>query len=113
MSLLDQLEHLRAKPEHVRRQIAFTTASGVTLVVLAAWFISFTVSDTLALDSQGVPTNISTVSEGAREDFSTLLGAANAFQSTIEAGPGVEVVETNASSTLEANTSDERTVIPF
>lgn len=113
MSLLDHLEHLRAKPEHIRRRIALFSATGVTLVVFTAWLISFTVSDTLALDSQGVPANISTVSEGTKEDFSALLGAANAFQSAVEEGPGVEVVETNASSTLEAETTDQRTVIPF
>lgn len=113
MSLLDHLEHLRAKPEHIRKRIAFFTASGVTLAVALLWMVSFTMSDTLALDSQGVPTNLSTVNEGTRQDFSTLLGAANAFQSAVEEGPGVEVVETNASSTIEEQTPEERTVIPF
>jgi len=40
-SLQDHLENLRAKPEHIRRRIAFTSALGFTLIVFAFWAASF------------------------------------------------------------------------
>jgi hypothetical protein len=35
------IENLRQKPEHVRKQIAFFTSLGVTVIILAFWVASF------------------------------------------------------------------------
>jgi hypothetical protein len=40
-SLQNHLENLRAKPEHIRKQIAFWSAFGVTLVIFVFWISSF------------------------------------------------------------------------
>ncbi len=41
-SLQTHLENLRARPEHIRRRIAFTGALAITLVVFVFWLASFT-----------------------------------------------------------------------
>lgn len=42
MSLETTLENLRAKPEHVRRRIAFLSSLGITLIIFVFWLASFT-----------------------------------------------------------------------
>ncbi|MES2314897.1 MAG: hypothetical protein V4524_03120 [Patescibacteria group bacterium] len=42
MSIQTHIENLRSKPEHVRKQIAFWSAFGITLVIFTFWIASFT-----------------------------------------------------------------------
>ncbi len=115
MAFEDFLERLRAKPEHVRRQIALRTSGAVTLVVFLGWATAFASSGTLALNDTGsTSSNLAEATQNTDLDVSRLLGAANAFQQDIEEATSIRVVETNASSTLDANTGvGEETVIPF
>lgn len=110
MSFLDYLEELRAKPEHTRRQIALSTAGAFTLVVALGWVAAFATNGTLALEnSPAIP-----APAVAKEDFTNLLGAANAFQQNMQDASGVSVVETASSSTLDTETvNQDATVIPF
>jgi|CXWL01.1.fsa_nt_gi hypothetical protein len=115
MDLGDYLERLRAKPERVRRQIALRASGAITLVVFLGWLTAFVSSGTLALNSSDTTTpNLSGVASETSADVSKLLGAASAFQKNIEQAPPIRVIETNASSTLDAGVSaGEATVIPF
>jgi hypothetical protein len=47
--MMDFIERLKAKPEHVRRRIAVGTAAGITGVVTAAWFFTLLFAGTLSL----------------------------------------------------------------
>lgn len=40
------IEHLRSKPEHVKRRIAFFTSLGVTVLIFIFWAASFTLQIT-------------------------------------------------------------------
>lgn len=114
MALTDHIERLRAKPERERRQIALATSGAITLVVFLGWVTAFVSSDALALNSGGQTPSLTAATEGTANDVSKLLGAASTFQNTINSGPAIRVVETNASSTLETNQDiGEQTVIPF
>ena len=42
MTLQAYLEHLRGKPHHVRKQIAFWSSLGITAIIFAFWLASFT-----------------------------------------------------------------------
>ncbi|MDD5165523.1 MAG: hypothetical protein PHG25_03255 [Candidatus Pacebacteria bacterium] len=42
MSIQSHIENLREKPEHVKKQIAFWSAFGVTLIIFTFWVASFT-----------------------------------------------------------------------
>ncbi len=42
MTLQARLENLRNKPEHVRKQIAFWSSFGITVIIFTFWIGSFT-----------------------------------------------------------------------
>ncbi|MES2216032.1 MAG: hypothetical protein V4481_01915 [Patescibacteria group bacterium] len=42
MSIASKIEHLRTKPEHVRRRIAFWSSLGTSAIIFAFWLASFT-----------------------------------------------------------------------
>lgn len=51
MTLQNHLENLRAKPEHVRKRIAFWSSFGITAVIFMFWLGSFSVTNTIAQGS--------------------------------------------------------------
>ncbi len=109
--MLDYLERLRAKPEHIRRRIASGTAVGVTAVVALAWMAVITTNGTLAFTPPALPNDPALHSAVAQttSSFSNLLGAAAAYQSGTPAPSGIQI-ETTASSTLAPSAP---TTIPF
>ncbi len=44
MAFQQTLENLRAKPEHVRKRIAFWSSFGITAVIFTFWISSFSVT---------------------------------------------------------------------
>ena len=44
MTLQTTLENLRAKPEHVRKRIAFWSSFGVTAVIFMFWLSAFSIT---------------------------------------------------------------------
>jgi len=42
MSIQSYVEHLRTKPDHIKKQIAFWSAFGITLIIFMIWIGSFT-----------------------------------------------------------------------
>jgi hypothetical protein len=42
MSIHSHIEHLKTKPEHIKKQIAFWSAFGITFVIFAFWVASYT-----------------------------------------------------------------------
>lgn len=109
MSFIDYIERLRTKPVHVRKQIAFGASAGFTALVAIIWVTAFTASGALSrsalTDQPGLTSTFST------EKGASLLGAIGAL--TTKQDGSVEVVGTQASSTVNEPSEDERTVIPF
>lgn len=113
----DFIERLRAKPEHVRKQIAIGTSGALTGVVALGWIVSMAAGGTLALKSS-TPTDtnapdFAALAEETQSEFNSLMGAAGAFTAT-SSEPAL-TVESNSRSTLDRNeqVDDTRTVIPF
>ena len=48
MSLQTTLDNLRAKPEHIRKRIAFWSSFGITAVIFMFWLASFSITGTAA-----------------------------------------------------------------
>jgi hypothetical protein len=48
MSLSSYVEHLKTKPEHVRRRIAFLGSLGTTALIFTFWLASYTAVGTQA-----------------------------------------------------------------
>ena len=109
----DFIETLRAKPEHIRRRIARLAAAGVTGAVAFLWAVAIVTSGALAIGGfDRAPELTSTFSERASGTASALSAAASMFSGE-KPQEGIEVVEAESSSTLDAPLQDERTVIPF
>jgi hypothetical protein len=116
----EHLERLRAKPHHVRRQIAFGTSLAVTALVAVGWMGALLSSPKLAIErtpggSEDV--NFQESLTETRSNFSDLLGAAGAAIGATTTPSKVIVVDTKTTSTMDVkrdNYNDTReTVIPF
>lgn len=105
------VEHLKGKPEHVRRRYALAISGGITFVIAFAWITAIGTSGVLALSPQSGQRQIA---ENEPGPMSSLVGAAAAFRTGISSG-SLNVVETEVSSSLDRpeDKTQEATVIPF
>ncbi len=82
----DFIERLRAKPEHVRRRIAFGTTFGITGLITLVWVSAVVVSGNLALAVPELPGDTGTIAQAPTTDPNAALGAgagiANVFDQT-------------------------------
>ena len=118
-AIFEHLERLRAKPHHVRRQIALGTSVAVTALVAVGWLGALASSPKFALNPETAGDGVdmqSAVTE-TRSNFSELVGAAGAAFGATSSPAQVIVVDTKTRSTLDVprdNYNDTReTVIPF
>ncbi len=115
--MLDFIERLRQKPEHVRRRIATGTAVTLTGLVTLGWIGALAAGNAFILQpSPEAPTlaQTGTPLTGAVKNapLSSLMGAAGAREGSAEAS--LIIVESDSSSTIaEPAAVEERTVIPF
>lgn len=113
MEIRDYIEHLRRKPEHVRRLIALGASGAVTAVIAIGYIVALGSSGALALGNsapQELPPIPNVGGEGGI--ISELMGAASAFRD-ISSGGGIITVDGKTTSTLPSTEEDERTVITF
>jgi hypothetical protein len=127
--MLDFIERLRAKPEHVRRRVAVGTAVGVSSVVAVVWLFTLVLSGTLILGASPVSnTTLAQTSGGqvsgavtqTKSAFSQLVGAADAaFTGGASTTPAL-TIEDPATTTAPINDSGptagsggSQTQIPF
>ena len=114
--IIEHIERLREKPEHVRQRIALLTASGITGLVALTWMGAMATSGSLALKESTDEAAQPALVREPSTSFSSLMGAAGAaFDTTPD--PDLSVVETRTSSTLDTRTqpanNTNKTVIPF
>jgi hypothetical protein len=121
--IIEHLDRLREKPEHVRHRYALLVAGGVTSLVALGWMTALATSGALALKDDPQPAaaaSAPTFADEIREPasaFSELLGAAGAALGATSSEAALTIIQTRASSTLDsrskpANDTD-KTVIPF
>lgn len=111
----DYVEHLRAKPEHVRRAIALSVATGITAVVALGWVIALISSGTLSVAPRPIDSDLDETFAEGQARYNELAGAAAAFNSDSTGEPSVTIVEEKSASTLDRNqeTQTDETVIHF
>jgi hypothetical protein len=127
-SVIDYVERLRAKPEHIRRRIAVGTTVGVTGVVAAGWLTALVLSGSLALAPVGASsstlasapgtTQVVNAATQTQSSFTQLLGAVGlANASSAPASLNVVDASTTTPSTDgsedDSPTGGNQTVIPF
>jgi hypothetical protein len=107
----DYIEHLKRKPEHVRRQVALGVSGGVASLVFVGWAAMLVSSGALALNNTPADTSFA---KDAKETQAGLAGAAAALSSVLSDGGTVTAVEADVSSTMDdSQDTGEATVIPF
>ncbi len=116
MHLRDYIEHLKTKPEHVRRRIALGSSAGITALVFVGWLAALGASGTLAFDApaENPTSDLAAAAASTKSNFSSLLGAASAYTASPSGTAPLTIVDGSASTTLdEKPAADDRTVIPF
>lgn len=110
---------LREKPVHVRENIAFGVAGGVTFIVAVLWFVANSASGTFSLKTPSIPDASAAgqaVAQG-KDGFDQLLGAAGSALGASSSPAQVEVVDTEVRSTLDNGAGDQnatdQTIIHF
>ena len=112
-TLFEHIEHVKGKPHHIRKRVAFALAAGGTGVVAVVWLVgsvslgTFALPNTSFADSTGQSPVLS--SDGAGGN-SNLAGAAAALSN--ENTPArIEIID--AASPTSGQKKAEQTVIPF
>lgn len=111
-TVFEHIEHIKGKPHHIRKKIAFATAAGVTSVIALVWLTSslgtgaFAIKGSSFADSAGQSAPETADNNVGR---SGLAGAASALLGA-DAPAHIEVIDA-ASSTSQKKV--EQTVIPF
>ncbi len=118
--IIEHIDRLREKPEHVRHTIALGVAFGISGLVAVTWMMAMATSGTLALQSNTVSETpeAAAVAESATA-FNSLMGAAGAAFNATNTDAALDIIEseTRTSSTLNAQNQSvnatDKTVIPF
>ena len=80
MNLNTHLETLRAKPEHIRKRIAFWSAFGITAVIFTFWLSSFSA---FSINSSG-PSPVAVAVEKAGTPSQNLVASVGGFFNDIK-----------------------------
>jgi hypothetical protein len=118
--IIEHIDRLREKPEHVRHTIAFGVAIGISGLVAVGWMTALATSGTLALETDQPVIEDSATKALAESTyaFSNLMGAASAAFTATSTEAALNIIETRTSSTLntsatESSTGAGKTIIPF
>ena len=112
-TIFEHIEHVKEKPHHIRKSIAFTAAAGITGLVALVWLVgslgtgAFAIRGATFAESTGQE---SPATAGVGDNFQNVAGAA----AVLEDGSTpayIEIID-SASSTLKAKQA-EQTTIPF
>ena len=112
-TIFDHIEHVKGKPHHVRKRVAFgAAASGATLIALV-WFVQSISSSAFALKNTSFADSTkeeSVVVTSADRENQNVAGAAAALRGS-SAPAYIEIVDV-ASSTPKTK-QVEQTILPF
>lgn len=116
--MLDFIERLRQKPEHVRRRIAAGTAVTLTGIVALGWVGALAAGNVFILKPVNESASLAQTSgqltgavKSAQTNFSDLMGAVKQSEASKE--PSLIIVEGETKVEAAAPKEDTRTVIPF
>ncbi len=112
-NIFEHIEHAKSKPHHVRKQIAFGVATGITSCIALAWFVQGISSNAFAIQGSSFADSVgqgSVVVPGAENREDNLAGVAAALRGT-PVPARIEIVDV-ASSTRNVKQA-EQTILPF
>ncbi len=111
-TVFQHIEHVKGKPHHVRKKVAFATAAVGTTIIAFVWLVSSVGTGVFALKATSFAQ--STADEGALivqgDNNSQSLAGAAAAGADANAPARIEIIDTSASTSLK---KAEQTTIPF
>jgi len=113
-TVFEHIEHVKGKPHHIRRQVAFGASAVVTVVIALIWLTSNVASGSFAIRgsdfamSNGQGNIVATTSDSVNQSLAG-VGAASVLQDTTVPAH-IEIVDTPAASPKK---QPEQTTIPF
>ncbi len=107
--ILEHIEYVKGKPHHIRKQIAFGTATLASALIAFVWLAGNFAAGTFALRDSSFAA--STGQGGAVVTSSTqgLAGAAAALEDNKDAPAHIEIVDTTPAPKKQV----EQTILPF
>ena len=107
----DHIERLRAKPVHVRKQVALAASSAVTGVVAVAWLMAMVATGAFSLESE---VNEPTFADAASDLTAAVAEGGSFFADDAAPARDITIIESDTETTFDAvPVADDRTVIPF
>jgi hypothetical protein len=113
-TIFDHIEHVKGKPHHVRRRVAFTAAAGVAASVALVWLLGNLATGTFAIQGSNFAASVGAESPVVKtSDTGTqgLAGAAAAAVQDVSAPAHIEIVDTTP--TPVVTKQPDRTILPF
>lgn len=102
---------LREKPHHIRKQIAFAAAAGMTGAIALVWLVGSALSGAFAIEGSSFAAVAAADNVIATTSASLPAGLAGAAAAVSAAAPArIEIVDTNPAATT---TQPAPTVLPF
>jgi len=111
-TIFEHIEHVKEKPHHIRKRIAFTATAVSAAIIAFVWLVgnistgAFAIQGSTFADSAGQ----GTITTGTGETDQNIAGAAAALQDN-NAPAHIEIVDTSSSTRREKQA--EQTIIPF
>ncbi|MBI5405677.1 hypothetical protein HY972_01400 [Candidatus Kaiserbacteria bacterium] len=113
-TVFEHIEHVRGKPHHIRKRVAFTAAGGITALVALVWLASSLGTGVFAIKGSSFAESAAQSSglmiKGAAQPETGLAGAAAALPSA-DAPARIEIVDVAPSSSPAKQ--HEQTTLPF
>ena len=111
-TIFDHIEHVKGKPHHIRKRVAFSAAAVATGLVALVWLGGSLASGAFALAGNPHGEQKPAVAASANDANSNLAGAAAALPPSSASVPAhIEIVDTGSSA--QAEKKAEPTIIPF
>ncbi len=112
-TVFEHIEHVRGKPHHIRKQIAFSVAGAVTGLIALVWLAGsvgagvFALKDTSFAQSTGGEE----VRAVSGDPAGQLAGVTSAVLPSLSEPSRIQIIDATSSAMLEKET--EQTTIPF
>jgi hypothetical protein len=113
-TIFEHIEHVKGKPHHIRRRVAFSAATVGTAVIALAWLVGSLGAGAFALKSSSFANNTVEETKVVFEsgDSQNFFGVAAVLESAPARTPArIEIID---SAKPEASSKNaEQTIIPF
>jgi hypothetical protein len=108
-TVFEHINHLKGKPHHIRKQIAFGAAAGTTAIIAVVWLAASLATDAFAI--RGASFDERQTPSVTTDTHSGLAGAAAALPEVSDRVPAyIEIVDTSAALPKK---QAEQTTLPF